>query len=168
MTPKEVPLPEPLFDEATERFQAMSRIAQKLEPGAEFYDARGELLASIFKMAARIRELEAERDEAKARAERNLQAEHDLSDSYLTVREIIGAMDSPFGGIDPKPLWRYVEDCAIKLIAERDSLRADAERYRWLRRYGGSHRDGLEEPAAQHAPHETLDAAIDQARKEQP
>jgi hypothetical protein len=69
-------------------------------------------------------------------------------------------------------------------LAERDALRADAERYRWLRSRTGltlrsdygtwTRPDGskftsthyLAEGHTQHAPADSLDAAIDAARKE--
>lgn len=64
------------------------------------------------------------------------------------------------------------EDCFIEMRAERDALRADAERYRWLRNNGETERGvmvlcvtGWEKPATAWATTfpdpETLDACID-------
>ena len=63
----------------------------------------------------RIPELEAERDLWR-------DAERSLSESYVRIREAIGAMRPP--SLETDALWSYVEQTARDLVAERDQLRS--------------------------------------------
>ena len=71
---------------------------------------------------------------------------------------------------DPMPMGWYLEAAAElrRLSAENETLRADAERYRWLRDHGDSgctQKDGYGGYELRMG--EELDAAIDAARSKQ-
>lgn len=72
----------------------------------------------------RIPELEAERDRWR-------DAERSLSESYVRIREAIGAMRPP--SLETDALWSYVEQTARDLVAERDQLLAElGNRSNWM------------------------------------
>ena len=54
--------------------------------------------------------------EIQRRFDSLLAAEHELSNSYVRVREIIGAMNPPV--LEPAALYAYVEDCARKFVQQ--------------------------------------------------
>jgi hypothetical protein len=75
--------------------------------------------------------LSGELDEARERArhvatEFNavLRAEHRLSAAYLSVREVLGAMNPP--SLEIEALHQYVTDTAKRLVAQRDALLSGA------------------------------------------
>jgi hypothetical protein len=66
------------------------------------------------------------------------------------------------------PGWTWHAELVRQLIAERDDLRADAERYRWLRKnsHKVSHAPWVAVPGASACVYgDDLDAEIDAARK---
>ena len=67
-----------------------------------------------------LTELRRERDEWKRKHAEVLPAEHALSDSYVALREIVGALKEPFLG-SASELYAFTEQCAVnlKLRAER-------------------------------------------------
>ena len=66
---------------------------------------------------------------------------------------------------EPKvlPGWTWHAELVRQLIAERDELRSDAERYRWIR-----HQNNREEGARLLMNRMNADSAIDAARKVTP
>jgi len=91
------------------------------EPGgyATEFDQKVDEAAALLR---RIPELEAAFDRIRA-------AEHKLSESYVRIREAIGAMHPP--SLEAEELWSYVEKTARDLASERDQLRAELEKVRW-------------------------------------
>lgn len=82
------------------------RAAEHLEEIASLQAARDDL-------AQRVKDLEARRDHWMA-------AERRVSDGYVRLRQIIGAMNPP--ALDWDSLSQYVEGVARSVIAERDEL----------------------------------------------
>lgn len=70
----------------------------------------------IADLHGRVKELEKEIAKAEARFQEMLKAEHDISDAYIRLRVILGAMNAPSGKI-----WEYTEVRARALMAERDA-----------------------------------------------
>ena len=64
-----------------------------------------------------------ETEAALASASKWMAAENALSDAYLNIRQIIGAMDPP--ALRVPALWEYVSRCAQELVDDREALAAE-------------------------------------------
>lgn len=69
-----------------------------------------------------------ERDATDAKFQGMLKAEHELSDAYIRLRVILGAMQPP--ATQPLlELWSYVEGRARAIVTELDALKARCDRF---------------------------------------
>ncbi len=73
-----------------------------------------------------------ERKLAEAQREKSelLKLEHDLSDSYVTVREIIGAIEDTPETYKPEVLWRWVEGKAREVMLAKLAAESECARLR--------------------------------------
>ena len=102
----------------------LSSEAERLADKCARWDISDSDKDDIAALLRRIPELVAERDRWR-------DAERSLSESYVRIREAIGAMRPP--SLETDALWSYVEQTARDLVAERDQLRAELEhRFNWM------------------------------------
>jgi len=68
----------------------------------------------------RIKELETERDNLLERNKELLKAEHDLSDAYLRIRELVSAWETPFAPTTVD-VWELTES-KVRSLQERNKI----------------------------------------------
>jgi hypothetical protein len=109
--------------------------------------------------------LRASCDAWKETAEQHCRNETFYRNLLVDVGELFGdaAKTQDDGGICEDVLALKVKECVMSLKSERDALKADAERYRWLREFDSVYpAPGYQESIKSD---DEIDAAIDASRR---
>ena len=103
--------------EATTEIDRLRRELETVQAGSAIKSERlYELAETCATLRQRAERAEAEADSFEAKWRKVLAGEHALSDSYVRLREILGAMRPP-DIHDQSALWDYVENTAKEQVA---------------------------------------------------